>query len=136
MRLIILGCLVSLSPGTVQSRRLAKLSRRQRILAMLENHDGTTRQPNVELADDPSLYQPTLPPIFNMWVTWDPTWSRRPVNARSTTSTPTTPTTKTTTTQSTRSLPDAWYYQDDWGQMQGPYSSTTMLRWEQEGYFR
>ena len=106
------------------------------ILSMLEDHHGTTSQPSIELADDPSQYQPTLPPIFNMWVTWDPTWSRRPIPARSTTPRGTTSTTTTTTTESPRSMTDMWYYQDDWGQIQGPYSSTTMLWWEKEGYLR
>ena len=125
--------LVSLLAMPTTTRRVTRLGRRQRIRAMLGTH-LTTAQPQ-------SLYQhyrPTLPPIFNMWVTWDPAWrinptpGRRSTLARSTTERSTT--TKSTTLVS--SQPEAWYYRDDYGQVQGPYSSSTMLGWEQGGYFR
>ena len=130
-------CLVTLSATITMARQQPKLSRRQRIRAMLANHK-TTSIPVTQgkMADDPfqyNSYQPALPPIFNMWVTWDPVWDRR----LTTTTISTTTTTRSTSTTSTENSPYAhWYYQDDWGQVQGPSSSDTMFGWEQGGYFR
>ena len=87
----------------------------------------------VSVADDPNIVsklQPTLPPIYNTWVTLDSSWLSSYYSSQ-----PSTPAAATTTTTAATAV-QRWYYQDDLGSVQGPYSSSTMLQWEKHGYFR
>ena len=63
---------------------------------------------------------------YILQVSWE--WSSQNSNEPSTTS--------TTTPAPTPSAYDLWYYQDDSNNVQGPYSSFTMLEWFRAGYFR
>ena len=125
--------LILLITGVMSRRK--KLSRRKRIQALLENHETTlsSQTQDVELADEPQ--SPTLPPIFNMWVTWDPSWYAG-ISTTTSTASPETTESASTIPVSSASAFNKWYYQDDWGQIQGPYSSDIMLTWETAGYFR
>jgi len=111
--------------------------RRQRVLSLLQTHETTpSPRSRVRFSFTPSFsgsaggHEATeqLPPIFNTWVTWE--WSSQSTNEPSSTSTP------TTTPAPTPSPYDLWYYQDDSNNVQGPYSSFTMLEWFRAGYFR
>merc|ERR1711971_440505 len=113
--------------------------RRQRVLSLLQTHDAdTTPSPRsrVRFSFTPSFSGSAggreatqqLPPIFNTWVTWD--WSSQSTNEPSSTSIP------TTTPAPTPSPYDLWYHKDDSNNVQGPYSSFTMLEWFKAGYFK
>ena len=69
---------------------------------------------------------PTLPPVYNTWLTFDRSWFAKQTEL----------TTTTTTTPTLVSQRKIWYYQDDFGKIQGPFSSRMMSIWEKQGYFR
>ena len=62
---------------------------------------------------------PTLPPVYNTWLTLDQSWFS--------------PETSPATTVQPRS---GWYYEDDLGKIQGPFSNKMMRIWEKQGYFK
>ena len=69
-------------------------------------------------------YRRSTPLVHNNLLSFEPSWL-----------TPTT-TTESTTTANNEGPGDSWYYQDDLGKIQGPFSSKVMLIWENQGYFR
>ena len=73
---------------------------------------------------------PTLPPVYNTWLTFDRSWFAKQTELTTTT------TTTTTSTPALVSQRKIWYYQDDLGKIQGPFSSRMMSIWEKQGYFR
>ena len=73
---------------------------------------------------------PTLPPVYNTWLTFDRSWFAKQTELTTTT------TTTTTSTPALVSQRKIWYYQDDFGKIQGPFSSRMMSIWEKQGYFR
>ena len=79
------------------------------------------------IAGDEGYRRPTVPPVYNTWLTLNPDWFNNPVAST------------TTTTTTSPNYPDPrylWYYEDDLGRFQGPFSSQQMSFWETEGYFR
>ena len=79
---------------------------------------------------------PTLPPVYNTWLTFDRSWFAKQTELTTTTTTTTTTSTTTTSTPALVSQRKIWYYQDDLGKIQGPFSSRMMSIWEKQGYFR
>ena len=82
----------------------------------------------IYVAGDESYSAPTLPPVYNTWLTLQPDWFKTPPVV-------TTPST-TTTSPNYPDTRNRWYYEDDLGRFQGPFSSRRMEFWETEGYFR
>ena len=108
-----------------------RLSRRQRILSILESYQETSRDPTA-----PSYLAATR---YN----FSPARSGAAVgdlsHYRSGWGGGTAPPDRTpppSTVEPPESPYDLWYYQDDSNNVQGPYSSFTMLEWFRAGYFR
>ena len=69
-------------------------------------------------------YRRSTPVARNNLLSFEPSWLS-----------PTT-STESTTTADSNGPGNTWYYQDDLGKIQGPFSSKVMLVWENQGYFR
>ena len=125
MDLLLLLLVTFFSEITGQSDRL---SRRQRILSILQTYQPTTapvfrtysysfESSNSGVARD---RRPTT------WVSWNTEWYGG--NPARNTPPP--------TREPPESPYDLWYYRDDGDNIQGPYASKTMLEWQKAGYFR
>ena len=110
-----------------------RLSRRQRILSILQTYQPTPAPaPAVRTysysfeSSSSGVARDSRP---TTWVSWNTGWygDRQTSPAR---------TTPPPTIAPPESPYDLWYYKDDSEYVQGPFSSSTMLEWQKAGYFR
>ena len=107
-----------------------RLSRRQRILSILESYQET-RDPTAPTYLTSSRYN-FSPARSGVAVDV----SHHYTSGWGGGSAPSDRTPPPSTVEPPESPYDLWYYQDDSDYVQGPFTSTTMLEWQKAGYFR
>jgi len=101
-------------------------SRRQRILSILQTYQPTQQSAPAFRPYSYNIGSSSSGVARNngqsTWVSWNREWYTR--------------TTPPPTVAPPESPYDLWYYRDDGDNLQGPFSSSTMLEWQKAGYFR
>ena len=108
-----------------------RLSRRQRILSILESYqDQETRDPTAPTYLTASRYNfsPARSGVAVDLSHYSSGWGGG--------SAPPDRSPPASTVEPPESPYDLWYYRDDSDYVQGPYTSSTMLEWQKAGYFR
>ena len=122
------GLLVLIFLNQIVAQSDNRLSRRQRILSILESYQESSSDPTVAATRTRFNFSPARSGAAVEVNHYRSGWGGGTA--------PPHRTPPPSTVEPPESPYDLWYYQDDSNYIQGPFTSSNMLEWQKAGYFR